>query len=103
MGSNIAEFAEAVEHVRHLPGQDTLVGEAAKGVLEGLALTDIESVVGGDELGEKLNELPELDESCGGIVAEVPFGKPAQADQSWVVRAQEVEVGSRDHVPPVGL
>jgi hypothetical protein len=94
---HVADLAEVVGYVRHLRRQDALLGEAAKGVLEGLTLAEVDRMAGDGELGQKLDELPQFDRCSRGVVAKVAFGKSSKVAKVWVMGAEECKIRGRNH------
>jgi hypothetical protein len=88
-------FVILAGHARAAAGQAAGLAKAAQRFLERLSLIDIEGVMRGDQFGDQLGELPELDQACGGVVRSVPkvaFGQRTELHQFGVVYVQKAEI-----------
>jgi hypothetical protein len=103
VGGAVPRLAHGVEEVRDLLRYDPFVGEPPKRLLECLPLSLVGALAGGDLLGQQLRELAQLENGCGGVVAEVTLRQRGELDELRVVNAQERKVGAGQHPPGSAL
>jgi hypothetical protein len=90
-----------MKNVGSFPGNDAVIAEASQRLLERLSLVDIEGVMCGNQFGDQLSELPELDQAGRGVVPEVAFRQCAELHQLGVVRFQEAKIRGLHGNPPL--
>jgi len=73
MHGAVARFAQRMKDVGGLLGHDALIGEPAKRFFKIFAFAHIERMVGGNDLGQKLGKLAQLDDRCAGVIAKIPL------------------------------
>ena len=96
----VARLPERVKNVGGFFRDDALIGQPTKRLLKRFPFTEIECVMGGNGLGQKLGKLTELKNRGPGIIAEVTLRQRPELRQLGVLSHQEREIACRWHYPP---
>ena len=97
--SGVAQPSQLVEHVSSLTGKDAFERQPPQELLEGFQLTAIAAVVSSDQLGQKLGELPDLEQRSRWVVAEIALSLSPQQRQLRLLLRQKAKIRRRDHSP----